>query len=203
MSQVNQRPCRYSTHCLQRRSSALGDTAMHTYLSKPLLWLVLLSLWLSGCAVTDVHRSDPVSRQASWALLPLANHSETPLAGHKAEASLMTLLQQRGIHSLRQAPRPDAMDLLSLPSDQDYQAALAWAQQQGVRYGVTGSVDEWQYKAGLDGEPAIGMSLRVVDVNSGDIVWSASGARTGWGFSTTSGVAQKLMADLLDTLPLQ
>ena len=99
---------------------------MHTYLSKPLLWLVLLSLWLSGCAVTDVHRSDPVSRQASWALLPLANHSETPLAGHKAEASLMTLLQQRGIHSLRQAPRPDAMDLLSLPCDQDYQAALAW-----------------------------------------------------------------------------
>jgi curli biogenesis system outer membrane secretion channel CsgG len=167
------------------------------------MWLALLSLLLSGCAVTDVHRTDPLNREVAWALLPIANHSETPLAGQKAEASLITLLHQRGISSLAQAPRTTPMGLLELPSDQDYHTALAWAQQQGVRYGVTGSVDEWQYKAGLDGEPAIGISLRVVDVNSGDILWSASGARSGWGFSTTSGVAQKLMSDLVDTLPVQ
>ncbi len=180
---------------------------MRTYLSRHLLWLALfsiaLSTVLSGCAVTDVHRTEPLDRQVTWALLPLANHSETPLAGQKAEASLTTLLHQQGIRSLTQAPRTAPMGLLELPSDQDYQAALSWAQQQGVRYGVTGSVDEWQYKAGLDGEPAIGISLRVVDVNSGEIMWSASGARTGWGFSTTSGVAQKLMAELVATLPLQ
>lgn len=177
---------------------------MRTYLSRHLVWLALLGVvLLSGCAVTDVHRSEPLSRQATWALLPIANHSETPLAGQKSEASLITLLHKHGINSLVQAPRKGQMGLLELPNEQDYQAALSWAQQQGVRYGVTGSVDEWQYKAGLDGEPAIGISLRVVDVNSGDIMWSASGARTGWGFSTTSGVAQKLMADLINTLPLQ
>lgn len=167
------------------------------------LALVVGVILLSGCAVTDVHRTEPLSRQAQWALLPIANHSETPLAGHKAEASLMTLLHQQGIRSLSQAPRPPRQNFLALPSEQDYQAALDWAQQQGVRYGVTGSVDEWQYKTGLDGEPAIGISLRVVDVNTGAVLWSASGARTGWGFSTTSGVAQKLMADLVDTLPVQ
>tara|TARA_R110000796_G_scaffold191362_1_gene308008 strand:+ start:8489 stop:8968 length:480 start_codon:yes stop_codon:yes gene_type:complete len=158
---------------------------------------------LNGCAVTDVHRTEPLDSQAAWALLPLANHSETPLAGQKAEASLSTLLHQQGIRSLASAPRSTPTGLLALPSDHDYQASLSWAQQQGIRYGVTGSVDEWQYKAGLDGEPAIGISLRVVDVNSGETLWSASGARTGWGFSTTSGVAQKLMAELVATLPLQ
>lgn len=176
---------------------------MPTVLSRPLLWLALLSVLLSGCAVTDVHRTEPLNRQVGWALLPLANHSETPMAGQKAEASLITLLHQRGIRALAQAPRPTPMGLLEIPNDRDYQAALSWAQQQGVRYVITGSVDEWQYKAGLDGEPAIGVSLRVVEANSGDILWSASGARTGWGFSTTSGVAQKLISDLVATLPLQ
>lgn len=177
---------------------------MHIYRLRALVSLALLGVMLlGGCAVTDVHRTDPLSRQAQWVLLPIANHSETPLAGRKAEASLLTLLHQQGITRLSQAPHPQRQNLLSLPSEQDFQAALDWAQQQGARYGVTGSVDEWQYKAGLDGEPAIGISLRVVDVNTGDILWSASGARTGWGFTTTSGVAQKLMADLIDTLPVQ
>lgn len=207
MSQTSQRRCHFPHPCLRRNLGAHGDTAMRTYLSRPLLWLALLSIALStalsGCAVTDVHRTEPLESQSTWALLPLANHSETPLAGQKAEASLTTLLHQRGIRSLVSAPRAAPMGLLELHSENDYQASLSWAQQQGVRYGVTGSVDEWQYKAGLDGEPAIGISLRVVDVNSGETVWSASGARTGWGFSTTSGVAQKLISDLVATLPLQ
>lgn len=178
---------------------------MPTYLFRRVVLLVLLTALtvLSGCAVTDVHRGEPLASQAKWALLPIANHSETPLAGQKAEASLMTLVHQHGIRSLAQAPRSAQTGLIDLPSDRDYRAALTWAQQEGVRYGITGSVDEWQYKAGLDGEPAVGISLRVVDVNSGETLWSASGARTGWGFSTTSGVAQKLMADLVDTLPLR
>ncbi|MYL23713.1 hypothetical protein [Vreelandella massiliensis] len=178
---------------------------MSTYLCRrPVFFALLIALAvLSGCAVTDVHRGEPLASQAGWALLPLANHSETPLAGQKAEASLMTLLHQHGVRSLAQAPRTAQAGLIDLPSDRDYRAALTWAQQEGIRYGITGSVDEWQYKAGLDGEPAIGISLRVVDVNSGEILWSASGARTGWGFSTTSGVAQKLMADLIETLPLR
>ncbi|MFG6138992.1 MULTISPECIES: hypothetical protein [Halomonas] len=158
---------------------------------------------LGGCAVTDVHRSAPLDPDARWALLPIANHSETPLAGRRAESGLTTLLHQHGVASLTQAPHPPPSGLLDLTGGHDLQEALNWAQQQGIRYGVTGSVDEWQYKTGLDGEPAVGLSLRVVDVNSGETLWSASGARSGWGFSTTSGVGQELMADLVDELPLE
>lgn len=176
------------------------------YRSTPLTLALMAMLWsillLGGCAVTDVHRSAPLDANDSWALLPLANHSETPLAGHKAEATLMTLLHRNGITSLSQAPRNQDIGLLALHDDRDYREALAWAQQQGARYAITGSVDEWHYKAGLDGEPAIGISLRVVDVDSGDTLWSASGARTGWGFSSTSSVAQKLIAKLVGHLPL-
>lgn len=160
-------------------------------------------LWIvAGCAVTDVHRGSALDANAPWAMLPVANHSETPMAGQRAESGLTTLLHQHGITSLAMAPRPVPSGLLDLQDDRDLQEALSWAQQQGMRYGITGSVDEWHYKIGLDGEPAVGISLRVLDVNSGEVLWSASGARSGWGFSTTSGVAQKLMGDLVGELPL-
>ena len=34
--------------------------------------------------------------------------------------------------------------------------ALRWAKDKGFLYGVTGSVEEWRYRNGLDGEPAVG-----------------------------------------------
>jgi hypothetical protein len=102
---------------------------MPTYLFRRAVMLALLIALtvLSGCAVTDVHRGEPLASQADWVLLPIANHSETPLAGQKAQASLMTLLHQHGVRALVQAPRAAPTGLINLPSDRDYRAALAWA----------------------------------------------------------------------------
>ncbi|MFX6409724.1 hypothetical protein ABTG43_19290, partial [Acinetobacter baumannii] len=45
--------------------------------------------------------------------------------------------------------------------------AIEWAKAQGARYAVTGTVDEWRYKVGVDGEPAVGIALQIVEVDSG------------------------------------
>jgi len=71
--------------------------------------------------------------------------------------------------------------------------ALKWAREQGIRYALTGAVDEWRYKVGVDGEPAVGLALRIVDVQSGQVVWSSVGAKSGWSRDSLAGVAQKLM----------
>ena len=75
--------------------------------------------------------------------------------------------------------------------------ALAWARQAGARYALTGSVDEWRYKVGVDGEAAVGVVLSIVDVESGRAVWSGSGAQSGWSREALSGVAQRLLRRLL------
>jgi hypothetical protein len=72
-----------------------------------------------------------------------------------------------------------------------------WARGAGVRYALTGSVDEWRYKVGVDGEPAAGVTLQLVDVASGDVLWAAAGGATGWSREALSAVAQKLMRRLL------
>ena len=45
--------------------------------------------------------------------------------------------------------------------------------------------------------------LQVIDLQSGDVVWTATGARSGWSREALSAVAQKLMRDLLGDLTLR
>ncbi|HXN40920.1 MAG TPA: hypothetical protein VN918_03965, partial [Myxococcaceae bacterium] len=81
-----------------------------------------------------------------------------------------------------------------------FEDSLAWARTKGFVYGLTGTVEEWTYRTGLDGDAAVGLTLQVIEMESGRVVWSASGSRSGWGRETLSGVAHKLMDSLLAEL---
>ena len=75
-----------------------------------------------------------------------------------------------------------------------------WLQQQGGDYLVTGSVEEWRYKSGLDGEPAVGLSLKITSLSDNRIVWSGSASRSGWPRESLSGTAQKVIQQLTDDI---
>jgi hypothetical protein len=134
-------------------------------------------------------------------MLPILNYSETPNAGEKAESIVGALLQVDGLRTL--GHYPSAEGVLELNEQQRYGQALSWAKKEGFAYGVTGTVDEWRYKSGVEGEPAVGLSLRVVEIPSGNVLWSALGARSGWGRGTVSGTAQRLIQDLLSHLEME
>jgi hypothetical protein len=65
---------------------------------------------------------------------------------------------------------------------------------------VTGSVEEWRYKGGLEGDPAVGLTLVVFELATNRVVWSASGSRTGTGADSVSGTALTLLGSLIDEL---
>ena len=164
---------------------------------------LLCLLSLAGCSIIKSEDDRQFSSAASWVLLPLDNYSQTPQASERAESILTTLLRSRGITQLSLAPNDVAPDALPFQDNpRRYRQALAWAQSRGAEFGVTGTIEEWRYKSGLDGEPAAGISLRVIDIRSGDILWSASAARSGWSRESLSGNAQKVMRKLVDQLPL-
>ena len=138
-------------------------------------------------------------------LLPLVNNSQTPMAGQRAAAILQTLLRARGVENLQEPP-PEAVDgprgrLPEISDRRRLARAVAWARKHGFRYGVTGSVEEWRYR-GLDGRPAAGATVMVLDLASGKVLFSASGAMSGWGRDTVSGIAQKLLRDLVEGMEL-
>jgi TolB-like protein len=170
-------------------------------------WLRGLALWaagltavaaLSGCASIESSSAPQVSRADTWAVLPIVNYTETPQAGLAAEAITQSLLTSAGFTHVTRYPANLNRDTLVEPSERSASdKALDWARKEHVKYAVSGAVEEWRYKVGVDGEPAAGMTLQVIDVQSGAVVWSATGNRTGWSRSSLSSVGQKLIAALL------
>ena len=161
-------------------------------------WALLSLTWLAGCTTVDIGAPPAIDRGAKWVLLPIMNHTETPQAGLRAEAIIDAVLRANGVRDLRRYPANLNNETLFEALDRkQMEAARAWAKSAGARYAVAGAVDEWRYKVGIDGEPAVGIALDVIDVNSGEVIWSGAGGKTGWSREALSGVAQRLIRQLL------
>ena len=158
-----------------------------------------LMLMLSACTTLDRGQAPELDRQASWVVLPFANNTETPLAGSRAEAIAEALLRTNGLTRVKRYPAAQQEALFDSGDRKQQEEALAWAKRQGARYALAGSVDEWRYKVGVDGEPAAGVTLQIIDVASGDTLWSGAGGKSGWSREALSAVAQQLIRDLLAT----
>jgi TolB-like protein len=166
--------------------------------------VVLLGLLLGGCATSSRSSAPQLESNVKWALLPMENYTETPQAGLRMEAITESILRIKGVNPLDKYPPGLTQGGLFEPSDaKALEAGINWAKQTGARYAITGAVNEWRYKTGIDGEPAVGVTLKVIDLNKQQVVWSAAGARTGWGREAVSAVAQKLLEDLVDGLKLK
>ena len=179
--------------------------------------LFFLGIVLSGCSIDRVYEGDPLDDRAAWVLLPIVNQAQTPQAGERVESILLSLLRNRGVKRIGHYPKQVQSQSLMLMDDQArYANALNWALKKGYRYGITGTVEEWRYKAGLDGEPAVGITLKVLDLQAlsdqelrpaqelkkepsiEPTIWTATGARTGWGREGVAIAAHKLLNELLD-----
>jgi polysaccharide biosynthesis protein PelC len=158
-----------------------------------------LGLALVGCAVTQsTSQGIVMARTDSVALLPMANHTDVPQAGLRAESIVEASLRARGLLQLQMYPIALNPETLFEPSERKAQLeAEKWAKSQNIRYVVYGAVDEWRYKVGVDGEPAVGLVLQVKDMGTGQVVYSASGGKSGWSREALSAVAQKLVLQLL------
>lgn len=166
------------------------------------LTLVVIAALATGCSSFTRESGQTLPRNASWGVAPLVNYAQTPQAGERAEQILISILAEEGVRPLMypQAPRQG----LLLQDDRERQIqALDWARQQRLAYVITGSVEEWQYKNGLDGEPAVGVSLQVLEPATGRVVWSSSGARAGWSRESLAGAAQKVLRELVGNLDFE
>lgn len=183
--------------------TGIDMSKMKTSMGRAAAWVgaVGAALWLAGCAVTDVGRAPQMAPGDTVAVLPIVNYTETPQAGLRAEAIAESLLKTGGVANLKRYPAALNPETLFEPAERESVGkALEWARTERARYALTGAVQEWRYKVGIDGEPAVGISLQLIDVASGQVVWSATGSNSGWSRESLSGTAQKLLRRLLAPL---
>ncbi len=176
---------------------------IESYVLQAAIPAALLAATACSSTVTSVQRSSALKVRARWVMLPISNFSDTPQAGERIEAMLETMLRKGGVVSLdRYPPIKDDETHLMVGDRQRYEESLSWAHQQRFDYGVAGSVEEWRYKSGLEGEPAVGLSVRIVDLRTDRVLWSGSGSRTGGGGENASGTALRVLDALLSEMSL-
>lgn len=164
-------------------------------------FIAAFAVMIGACSTLEVAAPPKMEAGARWGLLPFVNHTETPQAGLRAEAIAEALLRANGVTNLKRYPSNLNTETLFEPMNRSQaESAREWAQSEGVRYALTGSVDEWRYKVGVDGEPAVGVTLQMIDLQNNEVVWSATGGRSGWSRESLSAVAQQLIRRLLSPL---
>ena len=166
--------------------------------------LLLGGLVLLGACASSSFRAAPaptVDRAATWVVAPLINNTATPYAGQRAARLIRALLAQRVTGQVLMPPaEPDASGLPTDNGEAAEQAARGFASQQGARYLINGSVDEWHYKIGLDGQPAVGFTLTLVDIDSGKTLWTGAASASGGSREGVAVLAQKTLDRLITRL---
>lgn len=154
---------------------------------------------LSGCTELNKSPGQNFPAQASLAVLPLVNHTETPQAGKRVTAMLAGILRTSSNYRVTvYHPKVSSKALLANPyKTYSMPSALAWAKRRGAQYAITGSVNEWRYKVGLDGEPVANVVLKVINLRNNRVVWSSVGSKIGGSRSGLSNIGQELLNDLL------
>ena len=166
------------------------------------LAVLAVAMLATGCSTFTDHHTATLPREAAWGLVPVVNFSQAPQAGERVEQILLSVLAEQGLQP-RHYPAAPRSDLPMLDDRNRLADALAWAASERLDYVISGSVEEWQYKSGLDGEPAVGISLQVIKPATGRVVWSKSGARAGWSRESLAGTGQKVLRELAGALRLE
>ncbi len=167
--------------------------------------LFFFAIVLAGCSTLHQGSDVKVSMNETWALLPFINNTETPYAAERAESVTAALLYARGVRRLERfsADSKDEQNGISMDRGERRQReAREWAKGLEARYALSGTVNEWRYKVGLDGEPVAGIAMQLVDIPSGKVVWSGAAGRSGWSRAAVSAVAQQVIDQLLAGIPL-
>ncbi len=154
---------------------------------------------LQGCSTLHTTpKTTKLDTSAQWVLVPSINNTETPQAGARLDSITASLLRVNGVNQLSvYQSNTNNESLFDLADRRNQEQALNAVKSTGAKYAVAASVDEWRYKVGLDGEPAAGVTVNIIDLSTGQVVWSGTAAKTGWSREAVSAIAQKTVDQLL------
>lgn len=205
MSETMNEPLSQMTTPATMQSGA-PQTKRMRYMIRARVWCAAASmaLFMTACGTVNQTGAPTLTAGDKIAVASIANFTETPDAGLSAASIAVNVLRQNGVAEVRVAPddaRRNAMFDTAARTNGD--ASLAWARSQQARYVLSGAVEEWRYKTGVDGEPVVGVTFELTDVSTGKVVWSGTGSRSGWSRSGLANVANTLIGKVLAPLSVR
>lgn len=114
---------------------------------------------------------------------PVAVVAFDNLSGHPEAGVIVAELFQDELYEVSgrrlKLVSPERVAALSEKLDQHQHNPAKLGETLGAKAVVVGRVNEFAYKHVLGEDPAVSISVRLVDVESGDVLWNAALSRTG------------------------
>ena len=149
----------------------------------------LVLFLIAGCARVVNQTPTLPMKGEHYAVLPFENYTETPYAGYRVASILEGVLASKGYNLI---PRVWYLMERELAGE-EIEKLKESAVKNGARYVVHGSVNEFRYKTGLDGEPAVSITVSVYDVKENKVVKNVTVSGSGWVHESLGTLAQKLL----------
>ncbi|BCA79347.1 lipoprotein [Desulfuromonas sp. AOP6] len=184
---------------------------------KNLVFLLSVLLIVAGCTTARhsfIEESFDPGYVQMVAVLPLENHSAEKFAAERLRDVVTTELLARRLFKvvekgdLRRFLREEVAEAETVSLDST--TAKRMGKALNIDAYLAGSVDDYsEIRNGSYSYPQVALTLRLVDVQTGRIIWQASGSARGYssfgrifGFSSPSvnEVSYRLVRDLLKTL---
>ncbi len=159
---------------------------------KKIIFLMLFMIITACSTVTNVDSSKVDLKNKVITVLPFENYTETPLAGLRVKSIAEGIMTSKGYKIVPQ----------QLNQDKDYgyneiKNMIEKLKESNVDYAITGSVNEFRYKTGIDGEPAVSITLKIYDIKEGKEIYTSVGSKTGWSHESITTVAQKILNKII------
>ncbi|WP_448587956.1 hypothetical protein [Thermocrinis sp.] len=152
--------------------------------------ITLLVLLLSSCARVIDQMPVWKDREGLYAVLPFENYTETPYAGYRVSALLEGVLASKGYRLTERIWELKETEY----SRDELESLKEKAISRGARYLIYGSVNEFRYKVGIDGEPAVSFTIFVYDTKEKRMVRVLSLSGSGWVHESLGTLTQKLLS---------
>ena len=161
----------------------------------------MATLTLAGCVSRDVRQGGvpgAVNTAAAIYVAPFYNATGNPAAGRAMTDLTATTLASHGLPLVQsEAAINQGYEMLEAGRDIDF---LQIARSVAATHAIVGTVHEYRFKSDLDGAPTVGLTLRLVEVDTGQTVWQGSSSRSSGYYSSLSGTAQGAIDQLVSRM---
>lgn len=160
---------------------------------------------LTGCSSfrytsKTENRAEEKLRIESALLVPADNATDDENAGRAITELVGTALFERGVPLYQTESLRKRVANPKAAGDAGTYADLV--KETGASHIVFATVHEYRYKTDLDGDPAVGVTIRVVDAKTGRTVWQGSSGNVGYVFASLSSSSQHAIRLLVAKIPL-
>lgn len=157
-----------------------------------LLFVFISSFIISCSSVVNTEKFSTNLKNKKIIVIPFENYTETPLAGLRVASITYGVMTSKSYNVIN----------FNVKDDKDYKpeeikSMIEKAKNENYDYAVSGSVNEFRYKTGIDGEPAVSLTLMIYDLKNDKVVYSAVGSKTGWSHESLTTVAQKILNKII------